>query len=76
MNEKGWKSLVKSRHTDLGASRVKIQDHQREAAKARPALQEPRALTTEGASWATGFLSREVRGGAMRCGRMSHFVGL
>ena len=50
MNEKGWKSLVKLWHADLGALRVKIQDHQREAAKAPPALQEPRALTTEGTS--------------------------
>lgn len=52
---------MKSQHIDLGVQRVKVPDNQREAARG-PALQEPRALTTEGALSGNGLPEQGSRG--------------
>ncbi len=52
---------MKSQHIDLGVRRVKVQDNQREVARG-PALQEPRALATEGALSGNGLREQGSRG--------------
>lgn len=64
---------MKSQHIDLGARRVKVQDNQREAARG-PALQEPRALTTEGALSGNGLPEQGSWGEDVLCERMSHLT--